>query len=266
MRVAYPRSGPAAIFRGRMVHPAGAVPALRHARRRFVKLVLFDIDGTILWTDGAGRRAIHRALREVFGTIGPEGHWFDGKTDRQIVRELMGLAGHADAHIDANMDELLSRYVRYLEEELRALPQRPRVLPGIGELLDALEAREDVLLGLLTGNLEDGARVKLEAAGVSFARFRANAFGSDAEQRPLLPAIAKKRAEALLRRELAGRDVVVIGDTPADVTCGREIGARAVGVATGRYSLADLGAHGAHATFESLADTAAVLHAILDGA
>ena len=242
------------------------VRKLESEPRRARKLVLFDIDGTILWTDGAGRRAIHRALREVFGTIGPEGHWFDGKTDRQIVRELMGLAGHHDAHIDANMDELLGRYVRYLEEELRALPKRPSVLPGVAELIDALDARDDVLLGLLTGNLEDGARVKLAAAGVDFARFRANAFGSDAEQRPLLPAIAKERAEALLRRVIPGRDVVVIGDTPADVTCGREIGARAVGVATGRYSLDELAEHGAHATFESLADTAAVLDAILDRA
>ena len=231
-----------------------------------MKLVLFDIDGTILWTDGAGRRAIHRALREVFGTIGPEGHWFDGKTDRQIVRELMGLAGHADAHIDANMDELLTRYVRYLEEELRALPKRPGVFPGVAELLDALEARDDVLLGLLTGNLEGGARAKLAAAGVDFDRFRANAFGSDAEHRPLLPAIARERAEAMLGRAIPGADVVVIGDTPADVTCGREIGARAVAVATGRYSVDDLGEHAPYAAFESLADTRAVLDAILASA
>ena len=80
-----------------------------------MKLVLFDIDGTILWTDGAGRRAIHQALREVFGGIGPEHHWFDGKTDRQIVRELMRLDGHDDRRIDAGLDDVLARYVRYLE-------------------------------------------------------------------------------------------------------------------------------------------------------
>src|ERR687886_271528 len=122
-----------------------------------MKLVLFDIDGTILWTDGAGRRAIHRALVEVFGSTGPENHWFDGKTDRQIVRELMRHEGHVDAHIDARMDDLLDRYVTYLEEELVDPRHPPQLLPGVGALLDALEVRADVVLGLLTGNMVAGA-------------------------------------------------------------------------------------------------------------
>src|SRR5689334_8840776 len=101
-----------------------------------MQLVLLDIDGTLLHTHGAGKRAIHRALSEVFGTTGPEGHRFDGKTDRQIVRELMTIAGHGDAHIDANMDALLERYVRYLREELDAAHDPPHVYPGVPALLD----------------------------------------------------------------------------------------------------------------------------------
>ena len=226
-------------------------------------LVLFDIDGTILWTDGVGRRAIHRALTEVFGGTGPESYWFDGKTDRQIVRDLMRLEGHADAHIDERMDDLLERYLRYLERELSIAEQRPRLYDGVVPLLDALEARDDVVFGLLTGNFEGGARVKLRAVGLDPDRFTVNAFGSDAEHRPALPAIARKRANERLGLELPGEAVVVIGDTPADVECGRGIGARAIAVATGRYSVEELASHAPAAVFADLTDTEAVVRAIM---
>ena len=228
-----------------------------------MKLVLFDIDGTILWTDGAGRRAIHAALREVFGGIGPSDYWFDGKTDRQIVRDLMRHEGHGDAHIDARMEELLRRYVGHLERELRAPEQPPRLLPGVPELLDALEARDDVVLGLLTGNLVEGARAKLDAVGVDFDRFVVGAFGSDHELRPELPEIARRRAVAHLGREVPGHDVRVVGDTPADLACGRAIGARAVGVATGRYPVEELARHEPAAVFATLEDTARVVEALV---
>lgn len=226
-------------------------------------LVLFDIDGTILLTDGAGRRAIHRALLEVFGTTGPNDHRFDGKTDPQIVRELMRLAGHGDAHIDDHMQPLLDRYVTYLREELAAAPDAVRVMPGVVPLLDALGARPTVVLGLLTGNLAAGARAKLAAAGIDPARFRVGAYGSDHEVRGELPRVAQRRAREELGVEATGRDVVVIGDTPADMTCGRGIGARAIGVATGHYAVAELEAHGAFAAFDDLADTPRVLRAVL---
>ena len=229
-----------------------------------MKLVLFDIDGTILWTDGAGRRAVHAALSDVFGSVGPSGTMFDGKTDRQIVRELMRLDGHADAHIDERMDASIASYVANLQRELAAPDASPpRLLPGVTTLLDALEARDDVVLGLLTGNVEPGARAKLAAVGIEFDRFRVNAFGSDHELRPELPEIARARGEAALGRPLAGRDVVVIGDTPADVQCGRGIGARAIGVATGRYSTEQLAEHGAAAVFADLTPTLDVVRAVM---
>jgi phosphoglycolate phosphatase len=231
-----------------------------------VKLVLFDIDGTILLTDGAGKRAIHRALVDVYGDSGPDDHRFDGKTDPQIVRELMRIAGHADARIDAGMERLFALYVAYLEDELRAGAAGVRVMPGVRELLDALEARSDVVLGLLTGNLAAGARAKLTAAGIDPDRFAVGAFGSDHETRGELPAVAQRRAREELGLDIDGSDVVVIGDTPADLRCGQAIGARAIGVATGHYSVDDLASHHPAAVFQDLSCTPDVVRAILDGA
>lgn len=228
-----------------------------------MKLVLFDIDGTILLTDGAGKRALHRALIDVFGATGPEDHRFDGKTDPQIVRELMRLAGHQDDRIDAGMTRLLDAYVAYLDEELRIGAAGVEVMPGIPELLTALGARDDVVLGLLTGNLEAGARAKLAAAHIDATRFRVGAYGSDHELRGELPAVAQRRARHRLGVDVSGRDVVVIGDTPADLQCGRAIGASAIGVATGHYTVEELQRHPALAVFEDLSCTDEVVRTIL---
>lgn len=229
-----------------------------------MKLVLFDIDGTLLNSDGAGRRAINRALVETFGATGPDTHGFDGKTDPQIVFELMGLAGIAPDVVEAKLDAVFARYVEFLRHEVVAPGHAARAYPGVRELLDALEAMDDVVLGLLTGNVRPGAEVKLGAVGLAPPRFRVGAFGSDHAVRAELPAIAQARARALLGRDVAGRDMVVIGDTPADVTCGRGVGARAIGVTTGRYSAAELAAHEPAAVFPDFRDTAAVIQAIRD--
>lgn len=228
-----------------------------------MRLILFDIDGTLLWTDGAGRRAIHRAMLDEMGTAGPiDGYRFDGKTDPQIVREVMRLEGHHDTHIDERMDVLMSLYLSRLEHELKHVDTL--VHPGIFELLDALEERRDTILGLLTGNLRDGAYAKLRAAGIDPERFRVGAFGSDHELRPELPALAQRRARAELGVNLEGEDLVVIGDTPADIECGRSIGVRAIGVATGAYTVDELLRCGAYTAFETLADTERVVNAIVD--
>jgi phosphoglycolate phosphatase-like HAD superfamily hydrolase len=238
-----------------------AARALRHSAS--IRLVLFDIDGTLLWSDGAGRRAINRALADIFGETGPAEHRFDGKTDPQIVREMMRIAGRDDSDIDQRMPPLFTRYVACLEEELRDPAHQAKSLPGVPELLDSLSRRPEVALGLLTGNLIEGARAKLRAVGIDPEMFIVGAFGSDHEHRPELPGIAQRRAKETLGLEIPGRLVVVIGDTPADVQCGRGIGARAIGVATGRYSPEELREHGAAAVFTDLTDTDAVLMAIL---
>jgi phosphoglycolate phosphatase len=225
------------------------------------RLVLFDIDGTLLTAAGAGKRAINRALHDVFGGIGPADYWFDGKTDPQIVRDLMRHEGHSDAVIDARLGAVLSRYTERLSVELSDVSHRPFTHPGVFELLDALESREDVVVGLLTGNIESGATQKLRAVGLDPARFIIGAFGSDHEQRLSLPAIAAARAKARFGAE---PELVVVGDTPADVACGSGEKRRAIAVATGRYSVAELAACSPAAVFADLSDTAAVMSAMLD--
>ena len=228
------------------------------------RLVLFDIDGTILLTPGAGRRAITAALAELVGdNTAFERIRFDGKTDPQIVSELLAAAGDTGPGDDAEVRAVCERYVVLLERELTTTTGT-RLMPGFPDLFDRLEAESGVVLGLLTGNLERGAALKLRAAGIDPARFKVGAYGSDAAHRPDLPAIAARRAEPFFGRKPAGAEVVIIGDTPADVACGAGIGARAVAVATGAYSVAQLAACGAHAVFPDLGDTERALHAILD--
>lgn len=228
-----------------------------------MRLALFDIDGTILWSDGAGRSAMTRALLEVFGGTGPSAYQYDGKTDRQIVRDLMRHEGHDDVTIDAEMPRLLARYVEALQVELARDERQVTVLPGVLALLDALERRDDVVLGLLTGNIAEGAAAKLGAAGVDIGRFAVAAFGSDHEHRPALPAVAQRRARERLGLDVRGERLVVIGDTPADIDCGRALGARAIAVATGRYGVAELEEHRPAAVFADLSDTTAVVDAIV---
>jgi phosphoglycolate phosphatase-like HAD superfamily hydrolase len=158
------------------------------------------------------------------------------------------------------------RYVALLAEELARAPSATRLFSGVTEILSALEPHETegrALVGLLTGNLEAGAALKLRAAGLAPERFRVGAYGSDSGRRADLPAIAAERAARHTGRSFAGRDVIIIGDTPDDVACGRPIGARTVAVATGYYDVPALRAAGAAHVFEHLADTAAVLDALL---
>src|SRR6058998_1673589 len=231
-----------------------------------MKLILFDIDGTLLWTDGAGRRAIHRALLLEAGTAGPiESYRFDGKTDPQIVRELLGLAGHPDSESEDRITAVCRRYVHLLTAEFEKPTQATRLYPGIADLLAALEPYEAdgrALVGLLTGNVAPGAALKLRSGGLDPARFRVGAYGSDSPRRADLPAVAAARAAALTGEIFTGSDVIIVGDTPDDVACGRPIGARSVAVATGSYDVPALRATGAAYVFENLSDTPAVLHAI----
>ena len=244
-------------------------PRTTHDARYFpsMRLILFDIDGTLLWTDGAGRRAIHRALLDEMGTAGPiDGYRFDGKTDPQIVRELLELAGHPEWSSEDRITAVCRRYVDLLTAELAKPTQATRIYPGIKDLLAALEpyeAEAKALVGLLTGNVANGAAMKLRSAGLDPGRFAVGAFGSDSHRRADLPAIAASRAAERTGRRFSGADIVVVGDTPDDVACARPMGARTVGVATGFYDTTALRAAGATHVFENLGDTKAVLEALL---
>jgi phosphoglycolate phosphatase len=202
------------------------------------------------------------ALATVFGTAGDSSMRYDGKTDKQIVRESMRAAGISDTEIDAHMEQVVSLYVATLPSRLGDPERHVGLYPGVAELIAAVHARDDSVLGLLTGNVESGARLKLAAVGLDFEQFRINAFGSDNEVRGALPAIAHRRMQDAFGVTLGGRDVVVIGDTPADISCGRALGARAIAVATGSYSVDELKAHHPYAVFQDLSDTDAVMAAI----
>ncbi len=227
------------------------------------RLVLFDIDGTLLTSAHAGRRALRAAFEEEYRELGFfDTVRFDGKTDPQILAELHTAAGCPDRITPDGMAGLLDRYVNHLHRELE-VPEYPVVAcPGVPELLDALDARADAVTGLLTGNVIPGARLKLGAAGIDFDRFALGAFGSDSAHRPDLPAIAAARAREAFGRLPRGREIVIIGDTPADIACGSGVGARAIAVATGSYSADELADCQPYAVFDTLANTAAVLAAI----
>jgi phosphoglycolate phosphatase-like HAD superfamily hydrolase len=228
------------------------------------KLVLFDIDGTILQSAGAGRRAIHAALAARGVNLAAAGEVrFDGKTDPQIVVELLVASGDPAPEDPARISEVLEAYLAHLERDLAEHGHRSRLMPGIPHLLDRLEGDRGVVLGLLTGNIVRGARLKLRAAGLDPVRFRVGAFGSDHRLRDELPAIAARRAEPHFGRLPRGPEVVIIGDTPADVRCGEGIGARAVAVATGGYTVAQLEAAGATAVFADFTEVERVMETIL---
>ena len=227
------------------------------------KLVLFDIDGTLLNASGAGRRAVNRAMAAIFG----DGHAFDsvrfdGKTDPEIVSELIREAGHEGPPSEEVIENVCDRYLEFLEVELVAVRGQSHLYPGVEDLLGRLEKRSDVVIGLLTGNIERGAHLKLRSVSLEPNRFRVGAYGSDAAERQALPSIAAARASELMGRVPTRADIVIIGDTPADVACGSSIRARAIGVATGRYFADDLHSAGAYAVFQDLSDPIAVESAI----
>ena len=163
------------------------------------------------------------------------------------------------------MDAVLASYLDELIVELDRADHGVEVLPGVRELLDALEPRDDVVLGLLTGNVVRGRRAEAARRGSRFrSRFPVGAFGSDGEHRHDLPAIARDRASRHTGTAVVGSSCVIIGDTPSDVACGRGIGARAIAVATGHFDVAALAACNPHAVFRDLTDTDAVIRSIVD--
>jgi phosphoglycolate phosphatase len=235
------------------------------------KLVLFDIDGTLVLTGGAGVRAMGHAFDEVIGAsdtrVPPGSHALSGipvagRTDWSILHDALARVGR---ELDDDLfNRLRERYITHLREEIL----HPGVgfngtLPGIPPLLDALQAHDDVYLGLLTGNFRDGAQIKLERFDL-WRYFRCGAFGDDAADRNALVPVALERATACGIPSVQPSEVFVIGDTPNDVACAQAVGAVPVGVATGTYSVDQLRACGADLVYETLEDTESVLRTLCD--
>ncbi len=203
------------------------------------RLVLFDIDGTIIDSGRAGTRALNRAFLDLFGIRDAfKDIEMAGMTDIQIMKE--GLRVHSLSGLNGEVDAMIRKYLEFLTEEIEN-PWR-RVKPGVFELLDTLK-EESIPFGLLTGNLKEGARIKLRPFGLD-SYFPAGAFGSDDEDRDRLLPIALMRF-FLLGVNVTAERCVIIGDTPRDVRCAKAHGARCIGVTTGPYSresLIDAGA------------------------
>jgi phosphoglycolate phosphatase len=225
------------------------------------KLILFDIDGTLVLTGGAGKRGMTRAFDAVFGVADAfAGIELSGRTDTSILADAFECH-----HIRVNPDgvgRFRTRYLECLRDEVVRATSGKRVLPGISTLLEALHARVDSFLGLLTGNFAEAAEVKLGHFDL-WRYFRCGAFGEDAHDRNQLVPIALDRARACgLAPHVAIEGVVIVGDTPRDVVCAQRHGARVIAVATGEYNVDELRRTGADVVFEDLSDTTAILAAL----
>jgi phosphoglycolate phosphatase len=218
------------------------------------KVVLFDIDGTLVLTGGAGVRAMNRVFAEVLGMEDAlTGVAVAGRTDWIILHDAMVNAGQELT--TELLDALRSRYVQLLQDEIQHAGKGIKaVMPGVRELLERLSTRPDVFLGLVTGNFEAAARIKLEYFDL-WRYFRCGAFGDDSRDRNELVPFALTRAKRCGLTDASPHDVLVVGDTPHDVACALAAGATPIGVATGSYTVDQIRDSGAELIFDDLSDT-----------
>ena len=205
-----------------------------------VRLVLFDIDGTLIRTGGAGVQAFAKVFATEFDAVdGFEQLKFAGRTDVGLVREFFGV--HEITPTPANFERFFERYVFWLDHMMRHC--QGNVCPGVREFLKGLQAfTRPPLPGLLTGNIRLGAEIKLRHFNL-WESFQTGAFADDHEEREQIAAIARARGSRILQRDLPGEEVLVIGDTPLDIACARAIGAKVLAVATGGFTLPELKQH-----------------------
>lgn len=216
-----------------------------------MKLVLFDIDGTLVHSGGQAKPVFAEAMVEVFGTAGAiDAYDFSGRTDARIVVDLAVGAGVPEAEARAAMPRVRELYLERFARRFDA--RRSRVLPGVAELLPALAARSDVVLGLLTGNWQGGARIKLGALGL-YDYFPFGSFADDGLDRRELPPVALERARRHTGRSLAASDAVIVGDSPLDIDCALAHGIACLAVATGWTDREALAAEGATWVVDDLA-------------
>ena len=232
---------------------------LQLVMKNMTTVCLFDIDGTLLNSGGAGQHAMERALLEVFNVTGPYTDILAaGRTDRAITTDLFN--HHGIETSEENWSTFQAEYFRQLPESLAT--QDGRVLPGIVDLLDRLADQETIDLGLLTGNFRQGANLKLSHYKLDH-HFDFGGFGDDDFDRDDVARRALREAQTHLDRDVPGETIWVIGDTPADVKCGRAIGAKVIAVATGIYDEATLDAAKPDFLFSSFDNVTDVLNCFL---
>ncbi|HEX8645647.1 MAG TPA: haloacid dehalogenase-like hydrolase [Thermoleophilaceae bacterium] len=226
------------------------------------RLVLWDIDGTLVDSARLGLDAFLEAFEAVTGRQPAKLVPFAGRTDLEIAHDMLAASDvRAD---DGLLDRFEEELVRAMAARLDELASRGRALPGTAEALERVGSEPGVIQSLLTGNVERNAMLKLKPFGLAaHVEFGCGAYGSDHRVRGELVPIARARAERAHGVTIARSDVILIGDTPLDVAAAHEGGARAVGVATGPYDEASLHAAGADAVLPDLSDTEGVVAAIL---
>lgn len=209
--------------------------------KQTVRLILFDIDGTLMLPKGAGRASTKLAMQEIFNTAGRiDEHHFGGKTDWYTLVELLAEEGFSPDDVARVMPDYEQAVARHLEAIIDGFAVE--ACPGAHHAVAETRRRPDLLPGIVTGNVSSTAPIKLRAAGYDPAWFAVGAYGSEAADRNALPFLALERAERLLGERIAPQQVVVIGDTPADVACARALGAVAVAVKTGYTPAEELAA------------------------
>lgn len=225
------------------------------------KLILFDLDWTLIYTGGAGLRALSFAFNQKFQI--PEAMKIvnpDGKTDPAICREMIRVHLNRDPQ-KGEIEALCRGYLDRLAVEV-PIAAAYKILPGIPVLLEKLSARKDLVMGLGTGNLEEGARIKLARADF-MKYFSFGGYGSDAEDRPVVLKTGVHRGEKIAGHVVDPRNVVVIGDNVRDVQAGKAIGAFTIAVASGPMTLEELSATHPDVAFQDLSDTDKVIHTIM---
>jgi phosphoglycolate phosphatase-like HAD superfamily hydrolase len=217
-------------------------------------VLLFDVDGTLVTTCGAGRRAIERAFELRHGTKEIVNFSFGGMTDKAIVRDALLALGQTyatQADMEREMNDMLRFYLEVLVEEVARTPIR--IHDGMVRAMDLADARSDVALGLGTGNIRKGAEIKLGCVGI-FHRFAFGGFGDDSIDRPTLLMAGARRGADKLGLPIEDCRIVVIGDTPRDIAGAKAIGAESIAVATGMHEIAELKQCDPTAAFANLAD------------
>lgn len=222
------------------------------------RILLFDIDGTLLDPQGEGLTYMKNALVEVFGTAGPiEKYDMAGMTDWQIITDLMRSAGIEEDTIESRRLDAFSVYARNLEEAVPSLTIR--LLPGVSELIEQISDDQSFIMGLVTGNVRELVPHKLKSAGLDPAIFRFGAYGSDHPDRNFLPDLALERLEEMQGSPIQKELVLVIGDTPHDVTCARHAGLKVMCVTTGHFDREELEVCSPDYLLDDLGDTQAVM-------
>jgi phosphoglycolate phosphatase-like HAD superfamily hydrolase len=209
-------------------------------------LVLFDIDGTLIYCDRVGRKSLDRAIKQIFQTKGiPSNYSLSGKTDKQIIYDILKTEKFHEEEINSKIDQVFIEYCKILKSNIKSAELNRKIMPGIIPLLNSLLEMKDIIgLGLVTGNLKESALLKLELFDLH-KYFMIDGelfggFGSDHIDRSKIVEIAVERANRFFGYDFKEKEIVIIGDSNNDILCGKHLNVKSIAVSTGEWSFEDL--------------------------